>query len=567
MTRKILSGLCMITVLLATACGDATKEQNAGKIAPTATPKVVEIQTQQPFINYPESGIALDCQPVGEVTISEETLRSGEKEMVAKGRKKARDGFKIDLTSYVEKGKQYDVSAVMSYTIEESTFDTLMCDAVLTDADGNEEVVELTYEPIMSYRKGIVDRYFDVGQAEKVELYWHMQECKTADIHLQSLQVTEVKTGAEAVLAIDSLAQTASKYGFNMGTVTNVYNYEDEMFQSIIAKHFNTLSTGNEMKAYSLLNQGDCIRSAKEGNGEPKMKFTVADEMVQFASDNGIKVRGHCLVWDAYMCDWFFNEGYQNGAPKVSKEVMKMRLESYIKQVVEHFDTKFPGVVYCWDVVNEGVGDTTGMDCREEDPCHIRTMREEEVNPFYEYVGEDYIKLSFQYARKYAAPTTKLFYNDYNTYYPEKRAAIVELVKELNKEEKLIDGVGMQGYINMDEGLLKSSGGDGTSLVDSVTAFSDAGVEVHFTEMTVKNYDKMLNNEHGAYYGKLFDAIKELNKDKTRVTNVSIWGLCDTPEEVEGSYVYSLQGTYYGILDRNYQPKPAFAEIFNSLSR
>ena len=34
--------------------------------------------------------------------------------------------------------------------------------------------------------------------------------------------------------------------------------------------------------------------------------------------------------------------------------------ESYITQVVTHFEETFPGVVYCWDVVNEAVGDNAG---------------------------------------------------------------------------------------------------------------------------------------------------------------------------------------------------------------
>ena len=30
-------------------------------------------------------------------------------------------------------------------------------------------------------------------------------------------------------------------------------------------------------------------------------------------------------------------------------------MESYIKQMLEHVQVNYPGVIYCWDVVNEAV--------------------------------------------------------------------------------------------------------------------------------------------------------------------------------------------------------------------
>ena len=101
---------------------------------------------------------------------------------------------------------------------------------------------------------------------------------------------------------------------------------------------------------------------------------------------------------------------------------------------------------------------------------------------------------------------------------------------------------------------------------DSVRAFSDLGVEVHLTEMTVRNYQKENNEAHGEYYYKLFQKIKEINADKPRITNVTIWGITDTPDAIEGDYTYNLSGTYYGILDVMYQPKPAFAKMVQALS-
>lgn len=568
-------GIALVGAMLMTACGQQEEGSPAsdggGADSPaaieTTSPALADETVVKPVIDYPGSGKMPDFKGTGNARVSEKTLNSGEKEAVATGRKKAKDGMELDITPYIEAGKKYSIAMTMNFTIEESTVDVLACDCILTKKDGSKDVVVLAEDTVQSYRKTSLDEMIDTKGAKKVVLKWYMQECRTADIHIRSLKVTEVKTGTEAALKYTSAAELAKQYGFTIGTVMNGATYEEKDFQEIVKKHFNSLSTGNEMKAYSLLDQGESIQAAKKGNDEPQLSFALADDMVGFAAKNHIGIRGHCLVWDAYMCDWFFNEGYESDGKKVSREVMKKRLESYIRQVVEHFDKKFPGTVYCWDVVNEAVGDNPGTDCEENDIRRTRTKRDGEDNPFYKYVGEDYVKIAFQYARKYAAPSTKLFYNDYSTINPEKRAAIVELVKWLNSEEKLLDGVGMQAYLDMSESLLKSrlhSGG--ASLEDSVRAFSDLGVEIHLTEMTVRNYAKEKNEAHGDFYYQLFQKIKELNADKRRITNVTMWGFMDSPDAVEGDYTYNLSGTYYGIFDITYQPKPAFAKIVQALS-
>ena len=60
------------------------------------------------------------------------------------------------------------------------------------------------------------------------------------------------------------------------------------------------------------------------------------------------------------MCDWFFREGYKTDGAYVSADVMKNRLKMYIDEVMTHFEEKYPGAIYCWDVVNEAVADNAG---------------------------------------------------------------------------------------------------------------------------------------------------------------------------------------------------------------
>ena len=568
---KRLGMVILLMSLFLTACGDTGKDAASNKTAsPTGETVEINLVEHATVLCYPpaeSNAPALDWKGTGSATVQEQKLRSGDNEVVATGRKKVSDAVELDITPYVEETKHYNISSEFSFTIEQSTVDTIGCEYIITKENDKKETGVIGLERIKSYRKVLADGNLDTTGAKKVVLRWYLESCADADIHITSLQIKETGTGPDAALSYDAMNELAKKHGFTMGAMINPTLYEDETYCAIVEKHFGSLTTSNEMKAYSLLDQSACIKAAKAGDDEPKMDFETADELVQYASEHGLGVRGHCLVWDAYMCEWFFNEGYEDDGKKVSKEVMKKRLESYIRQVVEHFDTKFPGVVYCWDVVNEAIGDSEGTDYDSDDPCHVRTMRNGEDNLFYRYVGKDYIELAFRYARKYAAPETKLFYNDYNNEYFSKRNATVELVKKLNKDTRLVDGVGMQGYFNLEDGILRSNlDSEGISLEDSVKAFADLGVEVQLTELTVRNYDKAMNESHGDFYYRLFQKICELNADKNRITNVSIWGIMDTPDAVEGDYVYSQSGTYYGIWDNEYQPKEAFVGILKALA-
>ena len=242
------------------------------------------------------------------------------------------------------------------------------------------------------------------------------------------------------------LYELAAKHGFKMGTVINPQQLNKASYTDMIKADFNSITAGNEFKAYSLLSQS---ASQKNENGMPAMNYTMADAIAKFAQANGIGVRGHVLVWDAYMPVWFFKEGYTNDGAFVSSDVMKKRLQYYIEEVVAHFETNFSGVVYCWDVVNEAVADGAN-EAAAGDARMIRTSRSGTPNYFYQVIGPDYVELSFKYAReaaKKANADIKLFYNDYNTFYSPKREAIGKLIESINKEEKLCDGVGMQGYV------------------------------------------------------------------------------------------------------------------------
>ena len=380
--------------------------------------------------------------------------------------------------------------------------------------------------------------------AEKTEM-----EEKAAEAEVQSYEQKE------------PLYETTARHGFKMGAVISYSDALKASYTDMIKENFNSITASNEFKAYSLLNQA---ASMKNENGMPAMNYSQADTIAKFAQENGIGIRGHVLVWDAYMPVWFFKEGYKNDGAFVDSETMKKRLAYYIDEVVSHFEINFPGVVYCWDVVNEAVADGTN-ECKADDERHVRTSRGGTTNYFYDVIGPDYVELAFKYARSAVNkvnPDIKLFYNDYNTFLTVKRNAIGKLIESINKNEKLCDGVGMQGYVGgygQQAGCMNQN--DIKLFKDAIKFYSSMGLEVQVTELALRNYEKSQAAKHEAFYEDFFKMLAAAAEEYHSLTCVAIWGICDNPSLPKTDYSYKMNGPYCGLFNYNCTKKPAFYRV------
>jgi len=337
--------------------------------------------------------------------------------------------------------------------------------------------------------------------------------------------------------------------GINGSTLQNL-TLNSEEYMALVKQHFNSVTLSNLMKSCYILKQNESIQNVKEGDGTPVLTYESIDPTLQWCMENGVGMRGHTLVWHTQAPDWFFREGYTNDGAYVDKETMLFRMESYIKQLMTHVQEEFPGVVYCWDVVNEVV-DPGSADPNTNFGC--RTMHGEgEANPWYVTIGPDYVEMAFTYARKYAAEGVKLFYNDFNTYQTDKCQYIYNLCKDL-KGKGLIDGIGMQGYWGIDYPSTSSIG-------SALLKFSELDLEIHITELSI-GVDEETPEQFEAQakaYGNIFFMLR--NKDlegggPANITNVTVFGLID--------HYQASDTTNARLFDKNYQPKPAYYKVYN----
>ena len=460
----------------------------------------------------------------------------GKGSLFVSGRTELWNGAIIDLTKLLSVNEKYIVKAKVLY---EHGPDTVQFDCKV-EKNNNEylsfasavakkgEWTDITGSILIPSGTTSAEVYFETGAAggEFIDFY--------VDSFSIIKEVATVNPGGK-IPALQEVYQEQ----FSMGVAVTVGEIA-EYRQGLIIEQFNSLTPGNELKPDSILDRMTSISDPKYDDN-PAVKFDRAKPILDFALEHGLPLRGHTLVWHSQTPRWFFAEGYSDApnAPLVSKELMLVRMENYIKQVIEYTDTNYPGVIYAWDVVNEAInpGDGAEGGYRSKDSL------------WYQVVGPEFVEKAFEYARKYAKPEVKLFYNDYNTEEAARMLATFALAEGL-KEKGLIDGIGLQTHISVDS----------PSLVDveaSIRKYGELGLEIQITELDMG----MNENTEEAYlrqakrYKRLFTIFKNLDETgAANITNITFWGLSDDISWLNkpGKPSYPL------LFDQYLLQKPAF---------
>ncbi len=329
----------------------------------------------------------------------------------------------------------------------------------------------------------------------------------------------------------------AYKEYFDIGVAVNMRNVSDAEQMALIKKNFNSITAENDMNP----------QSTEPHKGQ--FNWRNADRIANFCRENGLKMRGHTLMWHAQIGEWMYRD---EKGELLSKEEFYRNMKEHIFAIVN----RYKDVVYCWDVVNEAISDggrqNSGPGQRPyEGPYRYSAM--------FQIAGDDFIKQAFRYARE-ADPNALLFYNDYNAAIPGKRDRIYNMVKQMKAEGVPIDGIGMQGHYNI----------YGPSMEDvetAITKYSEVVDNIHFTEVDIRANEEMgghlqanrdgvrvspvVRAMHGDQYARLF---KVLRKHKDVVKSVTFWNLSDRDSWI-GARNYPL------LFDENYRPKRAYYTV------
>lgn len=372
-----------------------------------------------------------------------------------------------------------------------------------------------------------------------------------------------------------------------LGNCLNSWQLQDTETMSHVKKHYNSFTLENEMKPNSLLGFWATPISKKQAKEKgyilpntytetyvPQLNFEQLDKSLETAYNNGLKMRGHTLLWHSQTPQWFFVKDYSNGSTVVSKEVMDARLEFYISTVMSHVMEKeieltgeAGSIVYAWDVVNEYLhhgyaGNITTW---------TSVYGEQNLKPAY--VKKAYELAYGQLVNYGVQDKVTLFYNDYDTYFNADH--LVKLVDYINEGEEadICGGIGMQTHLDVDRPTIDV-------YKKALDMFLNTGLEIQITELDVTiNWDHksaydykdegQTDEDQAAYVRDFMEMVintqKNLDKavNEKGITSLTIWGLYDSVSwrggaQQKGNSRPTLFDT--SIND----PKPSFEEFLSA---
>lgn len=308
---------------------------------------------------------------------------------------------------------------------------------------------------------------------------------------------------------------------FKVGSAFMVCDLETR--KELIAAQFNSVTCANEMKVSSLMRQ------------DGSYHFEPADQIVAFARENDMAIHGHNFVWHNQTPRWLFEN--------VTPEELLEKLRAHVQKVKEHF-----GELATFDAVNEAIEDKSEEYLRD--------------TPWKRVLGDNYISQVFRVIKE-VCPNTELYYNDYNDSFPEKRAKIIRMLKELLAEGVPISGMGLQAHYNLYMPSLDD-------IKRSIEEYATLGLKLRISELDVSMYDfdkgdeiKMPNPEftkrQADFYGGLFKIYREY---AAHIDAVTFWGVTDKDSWLNGFPVPGRRN-YPLLFDDNGQPKEAFYRVMD----
>lgn len=327
------------------------------------------------------------------------------------------------------------------------------------------------------------------------------------------------------ITRISTLRCLAKQRGIFMGTAASHRALRtDYAYREMLAQEYNLMTTENELKFGSLTPRLDAY------------DFGPAEELIDFAQANDMRVRGHTLVWHRMNPEWLNETNFNRN------QALEL-LHKHIFTVMAHYYDE----IYAWDVINEPLNDQGGL----RDSFWLHT------------IGPDYLEYAFRWANQ-ADPNARLFINEYGVEgICSKSDDLYSIVRDLLKRGVPIQGIGLQMHLSISGSGPFPAPPTVQELEQNLSRFSDLGLDLHITEMDVQiqglagSAEERLEKQARVYEDVLTVALQNPQL-KAFVT----WGFTD-----RYSWIPKFTGQSDAPLpfDEYYQPKPAYEALYRAL--
>ncbi len=318
---------------------------------------------------------------------------------------------------------------------------------------------------------------------------------------------------------------------FVIGIDALVIDVTEEARQEVLKSQFNSLSVKSDLSPNTIMD----YEASKVATDKTHiaLNFSAADVILKFAQENNIPVRGPKLITNE-VPEWAFTKDLdraqvtetKNADGSVTKtieyasaDVIKARMENYIKDVITYCNTNYPGLIISWDVLDDVIF-----------PGDNHELKYRTSSYWYQGIGEEYMAEACRIARKYATADQKLFFSQDNLDETLTLTPSLKLIETL-KAEKLLDGIAIQAHY-------APNGPNVFAIEDMFKKLAQTELELHITEFYVdsnegtvtdkdKTKEEMLERVTKRYKNVMSTFVSMEEKKSYDIISITFEGLSD----------------------------------------
>jgi len=326
------------------------------------------------------------------------------------------------------------------------------------------------------------------------------------------------------------LREAADSRGILIGAAVRSSLFSEAAYSETLGREFNMVEPEDDMKWARLRPDAETF------------DFHAGDEIVAFAKAHGMKVRGHCLVWDHSNPDWL-------AQGKFTPTQVSELLHRHISTVMKHY----AGQVFAWDVVNEAF----------ESDGHVKdSIWYNQPGIGLAGKGAAYVEQALRWAHE-ADPHALLFYNEAEGEGMNRKSDVVyAMVKDFRQRGVPIDGVGLQMHLSRLDY-------DTAPVSANIARLTALGLQVQITELDISlpvdANGQVTNAGDLQRQADLYRNVVRACLQHPGCTAIQTWGFTDKYSWI-GSHSHHTRGAALPF-DREYHLKPAYNAVLEELSR
>ena len=412
---------------------------------------------------------------------------------------------------------------------------------------------------------GIQDQPFTVvfpDRQGKSVIFKSQSGRELAKIDLTSLQGMKFPNGLfpDGVFYFGALVAPSSSLTIRQLELLNLPdgNFQTQVISLGDLANSKNIIIGAQIGSWSTYNLQFQAKAKSEFNGatidfmwadiEPekgKFDFSETDQTVEFALRNNMKITGLHLLWGErdHLPKWLTNGNF-------TKDQLTEIVHEYIVALASHYK----GKIYIWSIANEFASrQLWGGDF------------------FNDRLGPDYVKSAFNLAHETDPKALLMLNQDGNESMESTNATIVEkmlsVARQWKNEGVPINVIGMQMHLLSPFSNKRIAAKQ--DVIETMKKFSDLGFPVYITEFDVNLHNVPgTQQERWAYQATVYKEMLGACLESGVCKGFSIFGISDSISWYNDcTLCLNISNAEPLIFDKNYNPKPAYFAVYETLQK